>query len=134
MDPLYFLITEFLGMWSATFKKPLSSAHETSNDRSNSFTTTLINISQHNYFIMQGYTFGPFKRSSSVLLTDAVYMFGSQYIFIDKIHKIRQVSYLGRSVIIDKIHKIRQVSYLSRSDICTHISSTKYIKSGRSVT
>jgi len=29
--------------------------------------------------------------------TDAVYMLGSQYVYIDKIHKIRQFGYLGRS-------------------------------------
>jgi len=35
--------------------------------------------------------------------------------------------------IIDKVHKFRKVIYLRTSDICTHISSIKYIKSGRSV-
>jgi len=29
--------------------------------------------------------------------TDAVYMLGSQYVYIDKIHEIRQVSYSERS-------------------------------------
>jgi len=38
--------------------------------------------------------------------------------------------------IIDKLHKIRKVSYLRMSDIYIyiHISSIKYIKPGRSVT
>ena len=31
---------------------------------------TLIIIRRHNYFIIQGYMFRPFKRSSSGLLTD----------------------------------------------------------------
>ena len=35
-----------------------------------------------------------FKQIES---TDAVYMLGSQYVYIDKIHKIRQVSYPERS-------------------------------------
>jgi len=30
--------------------------------------------------------------------------------------------------IIDKLHKIRKVSYLRKSDLCIHISSIKYIK------
>jgi len=36
--------------------------------------------------------------------------------------------------IIDKVHKIRKVSYLRTSDICINISSIKYINSGRSFT
>jgi len=60
-------------------------------------TNTLINVRKHNYFIIRGYMFRPFKRSSSGLLTDPVYMLGSQYVYIDNIHKIRQVSYVGRS-------------------------------------
>jgi len=33
-----------------------------------------------------------------------------------------------------KVHEIRKVSYLKTSDICIHISSIKYIKSGKIVT
>jgi len=39
---------------------------------SRTYTKTLINIRQHNYFIIRGYMFRPFKGSSSGFLTDRV--------------------------------------------------------------
>jgi len=34
------------------------------------YTKILIDLRQHNYFIIRGYMFRPFKRSASGLLTD----------------------------------------------------------------
>ena len=45
--------------------------------------------------------------------TDAVYMLGSQYVYIDKIHETRQVSYLGRNDICIAYNKIVVLTYMS---------------------
>ena len=58
-------------------------------------------------------------------------MLGYQYVYIDKIHKIRQVTHLpdfmyfidvnllgSKYVYIEKIHKIRQVTHLILCVLC----------------